>query len=243
MPAAALGQNVILKWRMTSDNSVAATGAWVDDVSIANPVCQPAGPLTSAASRLTHGPAGPFDIDLPLLPMGVTTGAGLECRRGAGAGQDTFTIVANFLSATTPAGVSGLTVDCGSVAAPVQGANPNQLLFVVSGACETIAAAPQYIAIHFTVGGTPVWITWRPHRRHDRQRTRFCDRRASDPGECRANGGRYEFPDGRNWRWDHQRDGHRFDKGEVGFLPRECNRERADGCRGLEADGHRSLNI
>ncbi len=42
MPAAALGQNVILKWRMASDNSVAATGSWVDDVSIANPVCQSA---------------------------------------------------------------------------------------------------------------------------------------------------------------------------------------------------------
>ncbi len=193
---------VQLKWRMASDNSVAATGSWIDDVVLQNPVCEPAGPLASAASRLTHGAAGPFDIDLPLLPMGVTTGAGIECRRGGGAGQDTFTIVANFASATAPGGVSGLTVDCGSVAAPVQGANANQLLFAVSGACYTTTAAPQYSGIHFTVGGSPVWITW-GHLYGDTNANGVVN--AGDTAQTKGRAG--QATDGTNFRSDVNTDG------------------------------------
>ena len=39
LPPAANGQNVQLKWRMASDNSVSATGVMIDDISIARRVC------------------------------------------------------------------------------------------------------------------------------------------------------------------------------------------------------------
>jgi N-acetylneuraminic acid mutarotase len=39
LPPAASGQTVQLKWRMGSDASVAATGWWIDGISIANTVC------------------------------------------------------------------------------------------------------------------------------------------------------------------------------------------------------------
>ena len=56
-PTAANGQaNVQLRWRMASDNSVAATGVRVDDISIANPLCEAAAPTPlSVVSRKTHG--------------------------------------------------------------------------------------------------------------------------------------------------------------------------------------------
>ncbi len=206
LPVAANGQNAQLKWRMATDNSVAATGVRIDDISISNAVCEAALPLVSAASRLTHGAAGAFDINLPLLPMGVTAGAGIECRRGGGAGLDTYTIVANFSNATAPAGVSALTVDCGSVSAPVQGANANQLLFTVSGACEGVAAAPQYIAIHFTVGGTPVWITW-GHLYGDTNANARRQRRRLDPNERprRSDDGCDQLPFRCQYGWHRQR--------------------------------------
>ncbi len=203
MPAATNGMpSVQLRWRMASDNSVAATGVRVDDISLANPVCDAPSGLVSAASRLTHGAVGAFDIPLPLLPMGVTAGAGIECRRGGGAGQDTYTIVANFSSATGPGGVSGLTVDCGSVAPPVQGANANQLLFTVSGACEGTAAPPQYIAIHFTVAGMPFWITW-GHLYGDTNANAVVN--VGDTNQTKARSG--QTTDGINFRSDVNTDG------------------------------------
>ncbi len=202
MPAAANGQMVQLKWRMASDNSVAATGSWVDDVVISNPVCESASPLVSAASRLTHGAAGPFDINLPLLPMGVTAGAGIECRRGGGAGFDTYTIVANFSTPHTPAMISGLTVDCGSVSAPVQGANPNQLLFTVSGACYTTTAAAQYSGIHFISDLVSVWITW-GHLYGDTNANAAVN--AGDSTQTKARSG--QPTDGTNFRSDVNTDG------------------------------------
>lgn len=39
LPPGAAGQSVKLKWRMGSDSSVAATGWWIDGVSLAHPVC------------------------------------------------------------------------------------------------------------------------------------------------------------------------------------------------------------
>ena len=134
--------------------------------------------------------------------MGVTAGAGIECRRGGGAGQDTYTIVANFSTATGPGGIAGLTVDCGSVAPPVQGANANQLLFTVSGACEGTAAAPQYIAIHFTVAGTPFWITW-GHLYGDTNANAVVN--VGDTNQTKARSG--QTTDGTNFRSDVNTDG------------------------------------
>ena len=145
---------------MISDNSIPAVGVKIDDISVANSVCEAAGPLVSAASRLIHGAAGTFDINLPIVPAGTTAGAGVECRRGGGASQDAYTIVANFSNTSLPGGIANLAIHCGAVDSVVQGVNANQLLFHVSGLCYNATAAPQYSSINFTVSGQPATITW-----------------------------------------------------------------------------------
>ncbi len=55
LPPAANGQNVQLKWRMASDNSVAATGVMIDDIQVAVAVCGGNAPTpTSVVSRHLH---------------------------------------------------------------------------------------------------------------------------------------------------------------------------------------------
>ena len=44
LPASAAGQNVQLKWRMATDNSTAAVGVRIDDVSVRALVCRDVGP-------------------------------------------------------------------------------------------------------------------------------------------------------------------------------------------------------
>ena len=61
---------------------------------------------TSAVSRLTHGGAGNFDIDMPL-----TGTAGVECRNGGG----NYTLVVTF-SNTMVSGDASVTAGAGSVA-------------------------------------------------------------------------------------------------------------------------------
>ncbi len=50
LPASANGQSVIFKWRFGSDSSVAATGAYIDDIAVyGSYVCSTVGPSTSSA--------------------------------------------------------------------------------------------------------------------------------------------------------------------------------------------------
>jgi hypothetical protein len=49
LPAAAAGQNIRLRWRMTSDNSVSATGWWIDTVLLTHSQCGPAAVPTIVA--------------------------------------------------------------------------------------------------------------------------------------------------------------------------------------------------
>ncbi|MGI8435501.1 MAG: dockerin type I domain-containing protein [Chthoniobacterales bacterium] len=112
LPAAANGQDVQLKWRMASDNSVAATGVNIDDVRVSNPVCGGTAPaVSSAISRKTHGAAGTFDVNLPLVPL---SGAiGVECRTGAVSGD--HQIIVTF-AAPVSLGSAVVTAGTGSVA-------------------------------------------------------------------------------------------------------------------------------
>jgi hypothetical protein len=103
LPAAAIGQSVILRWRRATDNSVAATGVWIDDISITNAGCGnvvicngtivridasslPPAPQTFTSNVNTHIPAGggtsgiasPYPNSIAvsgLLTSGVTVGS------------------------------------------------------------------------------------------------------------------------------------------------------------------------
>jgi Kelch motif len=119
LPAAASGQNIQLMWRQGSDNSVAPTnpGSRIDSISIKAPVCGGNAPIpSSAVSRKTHGAAGPFDINLPLVAL---SGAiGIEDRTGGGVGV--HTIVVTFPNPVT-VGAAAVTTGAGSATAAVAG--------------------------------------------------------------------------------------------------------------------------
>jgi hypothetical protein len=66
-------------------------------------------PLPSVVSRMTHGSAGTFDIDLPL-----SGSRGIECRSGGANGD--YTMVFTFLNALTSVGNASVTSGTGSVA-------------------------------------------------------------------------------------------------------------------------------
>ena len=114
LPAAAAGQPIQLKWRQGSDSSVVPTtnpGSRIDTVSITTAVCGGTGPtVNSAVSRKTHGAAGPFDINLPLVPLGGAVG--VECRSGPTAGV--YQLVVTFASPVT-LGSATVTTGTGSV--------------------------------------------------------------------------------------------------------------------------------
>jgi hypothetical protein len=79
------GDTIQFRWRFTSDPGADFKGFYLDDIAITNirlpNSCTPGLPLSfvSAASRLTHGGAGTFDINLPLAGQ-----PGIECRGGSG---------------------------------------------------------------------------------------------------------------------------------------------------------------
>jgi hypothetical protein len=78
--------------------------------------------LVSSGSRMTHGGAGTFDVDL-------TSGNGIECRSG-GVNND-FTIVFKFTNIIT--GVDTVIPSCGSVSGTEIGADEHEFLVHLTG--------------------------------------------------------------------------------------------------------------
>ncbi len=92
-----------LKWRMASDNSVAAVGVMIDDIQVAVAVCNGNAPTpTSVVSRHLHAGV-PFDIGMPL---GSANTSGVECRRGTGANRNNHQLIVTFAGPVTVGGVA-----------------------------------------------------------------------------------------------------------------------------------------
>jgi hypothetical protein len=92
---------------------------------------KPAVPLSSVASRKTHGSAGTFDIDLPLAG-----GPGVECRVGAGNANGDHTIVFTFATNLTRVGGASVTSGNGSVASSMVGSDPHQYIVNLTGVTD-----------------------------------------------------------------------------------------------------------
>ena len=118
LPAAAAGQSIRLKWRQGSDSSVVPAtnpGSRIDTITIASSACNTTGPVpTSAVSRRTHGAAGTFDINLPLVPL--SGAVGIEPRSTGGTHQ----MVVTFANNVTVGGVA-VTTGTGSATFSVAG--------------------------------------------------------------------------------------------------------------------------
>ena len=85
-------------------------------------------PLTSVASRMTHGSAGTFDINLPL-----TGTPGVECRNSASLGAGNYTMMFTFTNNLTSVATAGLTSGTGSVSTSTLGPNANQYTVNLTG--------------------------------------------------------------------------------------------------------------
>ncbi len=121
LPTAAAGQNIQLKWRSGSDNTIAPTtnpGSRIDTITLGLPVCGGNAPtVVSAVSRKNHTGVGDFDVPLPLVA--VQGAVGIEPRVGPTAGAHTMVIT--FAAPVTVGGVA-VTTGTGSATASVAGA-------------------------------------------------------------------------------------------------------------------------
>jgi hypothetical protein len=99
--------------------------------------------LTSIVSRMTHGSAGTFDVNLPL-----TGTRGVECRSSASLGAGNYAVVFTFLNNLTSVASASVSSGTGSASNTVLG--PNASLNLTANQYQvnlTGATAQQYIAI------------------------------------------------------------------------------------------------
>jgi hypothetical protein len=85
-------------------------------------------PLTSVVSRMSHGSAGTFGINLPLAGP-----AGIESRISASLGAGNYTLVFTFANNLTSVGGASVSSGTGSVGSTSMGPNPNQYTVNLTG--------------------------------------------------------------------------------------------------------------
>jgi dockerin type I repeat protein len=109
------GQMIKLRFRMSTTGNGGGIGWRIDSLSIGTPACGGSAPaVISAVSRKTHGAAGAFHIDLPLVPLDGNIG--IENRSGSVAGE--HQIVVTFAGPVT-AGRASITTGTGNVVSSV----------------------------------------------------------------------------------------------------------------------------
>ena len=92
---------------------------------------------TSVVSRLTHGSAGTFDVNLPL-----TGSRGVEPRSSGSLGAGNYTLVFTFPNNLISVASANVSSGTGSVSSSMIGPNPNQYTVNLTGVSDQ-----QYIAV------------------------------------------------------------------------------------------------
>ncbi len=100
----------------------------------------PAVQLVSVVSELTHGSAGPFDINLPL-----TGNPGIECRSSSALGNGNYQMIFTFSNPLTRVDSASVANGTGSVSSSAIGPNPNQYTVNLTGVTNA-----QYITVGLT---------------------------------------------------------------------------------------------
>ncbi len=118
------GQTIKLRFRMGSDNSTASTGWRVDSLSVTEFACAPG--LQRVVSRKTHGPAGPYDVDLPLAGD-----PGIECRTGGANGD--HTLVFTFAEGLASVQSASVTAGIGSISSRAIGSDSHEYIVNLTG--------------------------------------------------------------------------------------------------------------
>ena len=198
LPAAATGQNIQLKWRQGSDNSVVPAtnpGSRVDSISLVRLACGGTAPVpTSVVSRKLY-PATQFDINMPLSgPSGV------ECRRGTGASQNNHRLVVTFGGPVTVGNVTVTSNDGLATATPTVMDNVVTVDLAAVADAQVLAVALNNTSVGGNLGSIniPVGILL-----GDTNGDRFVN--AGDALQTRNRAG--QATDGTNFRSDINEDG------------------------------------
>jgi hypothetical protein len=125
-----VGDTIQFRWRFTSDPGLEFKGFYLDDIAVTNirlrnscTTTLPTPVLTAAASRMTHGAAGPFDAPMPL------DGSGVEPRNGSGS----HTVVLSF---NVPMQSGNATVTSGTGSVSSVSFSGNDMLVNLSGVAD-----------------------------------------------------------------------------------------------------------
>jgi hypothetical protein len=118
------GLDRLVRFRLVTDpvapGSQPGQGWWIDDVQFTNTQVETDCPLIGVVSRKTHGNAGDFDIDLPLVGN-----PGVECRTGGA--NSLYTLIYTLHRNVVVAGTATKTQGTAVVGVPTIGPNPNQI--------------------------------------------------------------------------------------------------------------------
>jgi subtilisin-like proprotein convertase family protein len=103
LPAAATGQNIVLRWRMGSDNSVAGTGWRIDDIQLTSPPLTNTYSWTSSPPGFTSNQQNPVGVitNVTTTYTVTVTGAG-----GCTASASTTVNVVNATISTQPSNIA-----------------------------------------------------------------------------------------------------------------------------------------
>jgi M6 family metalloprotease-like protein len=103
--------------------------------------------VTPIVSRIEHGPAGTFDVDLP-----ATGSPGIECRSG-GAGNN-YTLVYHFANPLTSVDSATVSQGTGTITSRAIGPNPNQYTVNLTGVTNAQELNVKLDGVQQTAGGT-----------------------------------------------------------------------------------------
>ncbi len=112
-------------------------------LAVTNPsavTCIPMPVLISVGSRMTHGSAGDFDVNMPLPPN--SSPRGVECRSSSSLGAGNYKLVFTFSVNLTSVASATVSSGTGSVSSSMIGPNPNQYTVNLTGVADR-----QYIVV------------------------------------------------------------------------------------------------
>jgi hypothetical protein len=112
-------------------------------LAVTNPsavTCIPKPTPISVVSRMTHGGAGDFDVNMPLPPN--SSPRGVECRSSGSLGAGNYKLVFTFSANLTSVASATVSSGTGSVSGSMRGPNLNQYTVNLTG-----VANQQYITV------------------------------------------------------------------------------------------------
>ena len=144
------GLDRLVRFRLVCDplalGSKPGQGWWIDDVHFTNTQVESSCPF-AVVSRKTHGSAGDFDVDLPLVGN-----PGIECRSGGA--NNLYTLIYTFHRNVTVPGTATKTQGTAIVGVPTIGPKPNQVTIPLRSVANAQHLGITLNGVHDVTGAT-----------------------------------------------------------------------------------------